>query len=99
MRSQIVRMVKSLARMAPSSTSSHVTGVDTVAPGSGRIDHAAEMLAPTRFMLWSTNTLPPRLRTSHSMVTWSGSAARISWPSAPTSARVSSYEWPGSIGT
>ena len=95
----MVRMVKSLARMAPSSTSSHVTGVGTVAPGSGRIDQAAAMLAPTRFMLWSTNTLPVRLRTSHSMVTRSGSTLRMRAPSAPTKARVSSYENAGWMGT
>ena len=98
-RFQIVSIVKSLGRISPSSTSSHVTGVETVAPGSGRSDQALEMFAPGRFMLWSTKTLPSRFFTSHSIVTRSGSAERSRYPTFPTRSRISSYEKPGRIGT
>ena len=98
-RSQIVRMEKSPGLMPPASTSSHVTGVDTVAPGSGRIEYTAAMFAPLRFMLWSMNTFPVRVRTSHCMVTRSGSALRIITPMSRTNSRTSSWVKRGSIGT
>ena len=40
----MVLMVKSPGR-TPASTSSHVTGVETVAPGSGRMEYTAAMFA------------------------------------------------------
>jgi hypothetical protein len=70
--------------MPPASTSFQVTGIDIVAPGSGRAEYTAAMFAPTRFMLWSTNTLPVRRLTSHCMVTRLGSAWRRRCPTLPT---------------
>ncbi len=95
----MVSIRKSCGRMRPRRTSSHVTGVDTVAPGSGRIEYTAAMFAPERFMLWSMNTLPVRRRTSHSMVTRSGSAFRIMVPTSRTNSRTSSWVNRGPTGT
>ena len=67
-----------------------MSGVETVAPGSGRTEYTAAMFAPTRFMLWSMNTFPVRFRISHSMVTRSGSARRMNCPTRPTKSRTSS---------
>ena len=49
-RSQTLSMRKSCG-VTPVSTSSHSSGVETVAPASGRSEYTAEMLAPLRFML------------------------------------------------
>ncbi len=73
--------------------------MDTVAPGSGRTEYTEAMFAPTRFMLWSMKTLPVRLRISHSIVTRSGSAARINRPTAPTNSRTCAYVNPDTSGT
>src|SRR5262245_18688964 len=71
----------------PSSISSHVTGVETVASDSGRRQYTAEMFAPLRFMLWSMKTLPVRLEICQAIVTWSRSARSIVCPSVPTKSR------------
>ena len=51
-------MRKSPGSNPPSKTSSHVSGVETGAWGSGRTEYAAEMFAPERFMLWSMKIFP-----------------------------------------
>jgi hypothetical protein len=76
--------------VTPASTSSQVNGVETVARASGRIEYAAAMFAPSRFMLWSMNTWPPRSLICHAIVTRSESAVRISCPARPTNSRTTS---------
>ncbi len=89
-RSQTLSIRKSWGSNPPSSTSSHVSGVETGARGSGRSEYAAAMFAPCRFMLWSMKTFPARSATRHAIVTRSGSALAINRPHAPTNART----WP-----
>ena len=59
-RSHTLSIRKSCGSKPPSKTSSHVSGVETGARGSGRTEYIASMMAPWRFMLWSMNTLPLR---------------------------------------
>ena len=86
-RSQTLSMRKSCGSKPPAATSSHVSGVETGARGSGRIEYAAAMFAPERFMLWSMKILPVRSAIFHAIVTRSGSACRMSRPHRPTSSR------------
>ena len=83
-------MRKSLGSNPPSKTSSHVSGVETDARGSGRTEYAAAMFAPERFMLWSMKIFPVRSAIFHAIVTRSGSASLIRRPAAPTNARTRS---------
>ena len=79
-RSHTLSIRKSCGSNPPRSTSSHVSGVETGARGSGRSEYAAAMFAPCRFMLWSMKTLPARSATRHAIVTRSGSARPIEPP-------------------
>ena len=71
---------------AAPSTSSHVTGVETVGWGRARTEYTAIVVLCRLFWLQSTSTLPLRRLFFMFETTWSGCARSRSWATARANA-------------
>ena len=85
----------SMSPSAHASTSSHVTGVDTVGSGRARSEYGAIVVLWWAFWLQSTKILPGRTAFAIIVVTCLGSCFSSTWPTARANSAACSCVTPG----